>query len=283
MQAPSFDVGIGGMVQQFAMGMAQQMQQMQGMQQQMLQALQGRSVEMQPIMSPPPAAAGSLLMLSDSSNRFLRRAQSRFALTDANPVAETASNQDVPAAGRRPPEQVPAAEVPGHSPPTAVEVQLQVAAMPRTVEAAASAMIAAMAGKATKRKAEASKDNADEPVQKSPKRSASGKKAAEKAVPKVPVKKDKATTSAKAQKAAPDVKKESARNAMKAAPAKVEAKKPQVGHEASRNQFMCRTGLSGAGQTLAFRYDPSKRGSLEAAKVKSERWLKAEKQKRGCQ
>ena len=58
------------------------------------------------------------------------------------------------------------------------------------------------------------------------------------------------------------------------------AKKPHFAHESSRNQYMCRTGLSGSGQNTGFKYD-AKNGSQQSALAKATAWVKAELKKQG--
>jgi hypothetical protein len=57
-------------------------------------------------------------------------------------------------------------------------------------------------------------------------------------------------------------------------------KRPCVGHEASRNQYMGRTGLPGKGQTKAFKYS-DKKGSREMARQEADRWLAEQMEARG--
>jgi hypothetical protein len=65
-------------------------------------------------------------------------------------------------------------------------------------------------------------------------------------------------------------------SATKEAKAKTKAKKntgkASISHEASRNQFMCRTGSSGPGQCFAIKYS-KKKGDLEKAKKQAQKWL----------
>lgn len=52
---------------------------------------------------------------------------------------------------------------------------------------------------------------------------------------------------------------------------------PSFSHERSRNQYLCRTGLSGPGQSHSIKYDPEKSGSEAKALRQAETWLRSQK------
>jgi hypothetical protein len=261
-QAPSFDIGLGHAMQQFAAGMQAQLQSMQSAQQQMLQAISSGAVQ------PTATSAGVLrltipvaepraLTLGVHQERFLRRAQSPLALQDIRDgdAGDACPLPSVPEPG------LSSCPQPVHEPascpepmaPDAVEAVTQAPSKPKSVAQAAAAMIAAIDSKAQKRKLEQSA-----------------------AVAAKIDKNNKETTPAKTKTSATTTPvKNSAQTQL--------SKNPQVGHEASRNQFMCRTGLPGKGQCTAIAYDPKAKGAMEAARVKADRWLKAEKKKRGVE
>ena len=56
-------------------------------------------------------------------------------------------------------------------------------------------------------------------------------------------------------------------------------KPPHFGHESTRNQFMCRTGLPGPSQTTAFKYENA--SSKAKAQKLAEAWVREQKRKRG--
>lgn len=231
-QQPDHTGEPGNVMQQFAVGMMQALQSVQQTQQQLLHAFSGGQVEAPP--APARSPTGLMILAGDSGsaeNRFLRRAQSRLALTDLPFVT--------------PVKVEPAPEEKLESTPSA-----QVAPAGKTVDAAAAAMLLAMESKS-----EAAKEAKAKVTGKS-------KSAAKKEIKTEPGK-------IKKRKAA----KVEAVKAPKTKPAPL-AKKPCYGHEASRNQYMCRTGGAGKGQTLAIKYNPKKRGDMEAAKSKADVWLK---------
>lgn len=53
-------------------------------------------------------------------------------------------------------------------------------------------------------------------------------------------------------------------------------RKPFFGHEQSRHQYMCRSGLPGPGQNHAIQYNPKKKGDQDRAKKAAEKWLREE-------
>ena len=56
--------------------------------------------------------------------------------------------------------------------------------------------------------------------------------------------------------------------------------KPSIGHETTRNQYLCRTGLTGKGQYLAMPYGPGKKyANAKAAENAAKIWLEAQKAK----
>ena len=69
--------------------------------------------------------------------------------------------------------------------------------------------------------------------------------------------------------------------AKKVAEETAKAKPPCVGHEASRSQYMCRTGLPGKGQTKAIKYVSKEKGSQLKAKAAADQWLKEQMKLRG--
>jgi len=58
-------------------------------------------------------------------------------------------------------------------------------------------------------------------------------------------------------------------------------KQPFMGHETTRHQYMCRTGLPGPGQTKAFKYSPGKTGEMKRAQEMAEAWVMDQKRARG--
>ena len=266
--APDVGSGLvmGNVLQQFAMGMAQQFSMLQQSQQQMMTAM-----GLAPASALPEQTTGSppskLLMIGDAASaesRFLRRAQSRIALTESagsSPAASQPVPQVVPA--------FPAAAKTTELEEPAPAEQDQSGKQRKSVEEASAAMIAAMDKKqaAKDSRAQASKTQA---------KGAKPKAAAKLKEEKVQVKSAKAKTDT--VKSEPD---KGTKRKVQDKDAEERPKNPQVGHESSRNQFMCRTGFKGKGQNVAFQYDPKKKGSMEAARAKADKWVAAEKQKRG--
>lgn len=64
-----------------------------------------------------------------------------------------------------------------------------------------------------------------------------------------------------------------------AAQAAAKVKAPHFGHESTRNQFLCRTGLSGPGQSTAFKYENA--SSKAKAEKLAEAWVSKQKKERG--
>ena len=268
--APDVGSGLlmGNVLQQFAMGMAQQFSMLQQSQQQMMTAMglaPANALPEQPSGSPP----SKLLMIGDTAsaeNRFLRRAQSRIALTDSVPSvpAQAASQpvvlQVVPAA--------PAAAKAFEDEEQAAEDQPE----PRfkSVDEASDAMLKVMDSKHAVKNAKAQ-------TSKGPAKGAKAKPEAKAKDEKLQVKK---SPQAKAQKIKSEPDKGSKRK-VRDEETEDRPKNPQIGHESSRSQFMCRTGFKGKGQNIAFQYEPKKKGSMEAARAKADKWLAAEKRRRG--
>lgn len=255
-QAPA-EVGSGvmmqGVLQQFALGMAQQFSMLQTSQAQMMNAM-GLAV---PIAGPEVSSQSPrLTMIGDvasAEGRFLRRAQSKLALTDSAPSGSDQS-MSVPA--------VPANAVPEEAP---AAKEAEIAPPRKSIDEVSASMIAAM-----DKKTQAAKE-AKEKLQVKGKGKAKAQAKGKEVKVKSAIKAEKVKTEpGKVNKRKADDKK-----------AEEPPKNPHVGHEASRNQFMCRTGFKGTGQNVAFQYDPHKKGSQQVAKAKADKWLVAEKKKRG--
>ena len=99
------------------------------------------------------------------------------------------------------------------------------------------------------------------------------------AEPKAETEKPKAKAKAKAKA------KEKAKADAKGKPVKnrggVPDKNPTISWERTRQQIMCRTGIAGAGQCHAIKYNPKQKGSDNEAWARAEKWLAAELKKRG--
>ena len=248
------------MMQQFAQGMAQQLQQVTNVQQQMLQAMQGHHVAL-PAALQAVTPAKDCLMLTDLTTpegRFMKRANSKLALLGDVSLQSMPLPSPLPAGGEAPSGEAPSTNAVAEDqlPPQKEEPKDK---KKKTVTEAADLMIAAMDRKNPPPKATAKskcqptketkpfkQENTKLKVQGNTKKQSVGHKPKE------------------TKKESTDV-----------------VKNPHFGHEASRDQFMCRTGISGPGQTTAIQYDPKKPGSMAAAKAKAEKWLKAERKKRG--
>jgi len=62
---------------------------------------------------------------------------------------------------------------------------------------------------------------------------------------------------------------------------KGKGKQPFMGHETTRHQYMCRTGLPGPGQTKAFKFSPGDTGDMKRAQEMAEEWVMDQKRARG--
>lgn len=260
--APDTGTGLvlGNVLQQFAMGMAQQFSMMHQSQQQMMTAMglaPGTATSEQ-----TSSPASKLLMLGDSAeSRFVKRAQSRLALTEAAHASTADSKPAVPQVVPAVPAAMEAAE---REKPVPAQ-QDQSSTKRKSVEEASAAMIAAM-----DKKLQAAKDSKAQ-TSKAQVKGAKAKAAAK-------VKKESATAKSENVKAEADKGK---KRKVQGEEVQERPKNPQVGHESTRNQYLCRTGFKGTGQNVAFKYDPKTKGSMQAARAKADKWLAAEKKKRG--
>lgn len=205
----------------------------------------------------------------------MRRAQSKmFALTDDAPAVPL-PRQEAPGghAGSSSSLQNPD---PVEAPPvgkTAVDVQKEAAPRRKSVDEAAQAMVDAMNKKAAAKEAKDAKEAKEAAAQ--------GKtKAKAKAKAKAKGENAKAEPAQKHEKVKAEAAKGTKRKADIKDEPEVKIRNPQIGHEASRSQYLCRTGLGGKGQSVAFQYTKAK-GSQQAAQAKADKWLANEKNRRG--
>ena len=255
-QQPASDIGmmgLGSVIQQFALGMQQQMQQMQQTQHQLLNAFAGGAASSAPSQPMLQDAA-----VATSENRFLKKAQSRLQLMDFQSVNTPAKSENSLLAAADSPE-VDSSVRPAAAAPAEVAETPGLEPKRKSVEEASALILTAMRLKAeaakTAKDKEKEKENQSQPQAKVNAKSAAKVAAAPKSV-------------AKTKK----VKKEE----LKPKQEMTNRKKPRFSDESSRRQYMGRTGKTGPGQSVAFKYDPSKKGDKEAAKLKAEKWLKNE-------
>ena len=87
---------------------------------------------------------------------------------------------------------------------------------------------------------------------------------------------------AAASKTQPKPKQATSKTQPKPKQAAAQKTKPVVGLESPRSQYMCRTGVSGAGQCYAIKWGKNEQYASQAsAKKAADKWLQQERRKQG--
>ena len=274
-------VGIGSVLQQFAMGVVQQLQSVQQTQQQMLDAMMGRGGDVTPVSTPRSDGLLQLLSGDSTEQRFMRRAGTRLSLGDgssADSLEERGGGLQLSGGrteGGSTEEAVPATAPKLALPPPEVAKAPteQKRVQKLSVDEAVAVMQNAMSNKTQQSKAAKAASKLDELDEKNKtKQVAKVKVEKSKQQAKQPTAKTKGATAKPGLASGKRIKTEDAAPVAKRV-------RPCVGNEQSRSQFMCRTGLIGIGQTHAIQYDKKKPNTIAAARAEADKWLKAELKK----